>query len=235
MSSEQPALIQKLVLMSDGLVLKEIALEGKQRLSIGRRQNNDIQIDNFAISGEHAVVTVFGSDVFIEDLDSTNGVTVNGKAIRRHQLKANDSVGLAKYVLKYVNEVDQTANAITVNKDSLSWDPEAARSAAQSAQAEPLSAAELGAINIGTPSIRVIKGASKGKGMELIKRQTTLGRPGLLVVSIDREDNGYYLTYIEGSERPTINNTPLLVDRKRLQAGDIINVAGSEMEFYFKT
>lgn len=68
----------KLILSMDGLVLKEIPLN-KERLSIGRKPQNDIQIDNLAISGEHAVVVNILNDSFLEDLNSTNGTLVNGQ------------------------------------------------------------------------------------------------------------------------------------------------------------
>lgn len=69
----------KLILSMDGLVLKEIALT-KERMTIGRRPSNDIQIDNLAISGEHAAVVTILNDSFLEDLNSTNGTLVNGAA-----------------------------------------------------------------------------------------------------------------------------------------------------------
>ena len=91
----------KLILSMDGLVLKEIALN-KERLSIGRKPHNDIQIDNLAISGEHAVVVTILNDSFLEDLNSTNGTLVNGQPIKKHILRNNDVIELGKYKLKYM-------------------------------------------------------------------------------------------------------------------------------------
>lgn len=73
----------KLILSMDGLVLKEIPLN-KERLSIGRKPHNDIQIDNLAISGEHAVVVNILNDSFLEDMNSTNGTLVNGQPVKKH-------------------------------------------------------------------------------------------------------------------------------------------------------
>src|SRR5437899_1674196 len=61
----------KLILSMDNLVLKEIAL-AKERTTIGRKPHNDIQIDNLAVSGEHAVIVTILQDSFLEDLGSTN-------------------------------------------------------------------------------------------------------------------------------------------------------------------
>src|SRR5690606_32091628 len=93
----------KLILSMDGLVLKEIALT-KERTTIGRKPHNDVQIDNLAVSGEHAVIVSILNDSFLEDLGSTNGTLVNGQTVKKHFLQSNDVVELGKYKLKYISE-----------------------------------------------------------------------------------------------------------------------------------
>jgi len=93
----------KLILSMDGLVLKEIPLS-KERTSIGRKPHNDIQIDNLAVSGEHAVIVTILNDSFLEDLGSTNGTVVNGNPIKKHFLQNNDVIELGKYKLKFLGE-----------------------------------------------------------------------------------------------------------------------------------
>jgi hypothetical protein len=93
----------KLILSMDGLVLKEIPLS-KERTTIGRKPHNDIQIDNLAVSGEHAVIVTILADSFLEDLGSTNGTFVNGKTVKKHFLQGNDVIELGKYKLKYISE-----------------------------------------------------------------------------------------------------------------------------------
>ncbi len=93
----------KLILSMDGLVLKEILLS-KERTTIGRKPHNDIQIDNLAVSGEHAVIVTILADSFLEDLASTNGTFVNGKTVKKHFLQNNDVIELGKYKLKYISE-----------------------------------------------------------------------------------------------------------------------------------
>jgi pSer/pThr/pTyr-binding forkhead associated (FHA) protein len=100
----------KLILSMDGLVLKEIALN-KERTTIGRKPHNDIQIDNLAVSGEHAVIVTILNDSFLEDLGSTNGTLVNGQPIKKHFLQTNDVVELGKYKLKYINDQGQKSVA----------------------------------------------------------------------------------------------------------------------------
>jgi len=98
----------KLILSMDGLVLKEIPLT-KERTTIGRKPHNDIQIDNLAVSGEHAVIVTILNDSFLEDLGSTNGTVVNGNPIKKHFLQNNDVVELGKYRLKFIGEAPVTA------------------------------------------------------------------------------------------------------------------------------
>ncbi|MDE2600514.1 MAG: FHA domain-containing protein [Rhodocyclaceae bacterium] len=105
----------KLILSMDGLVLKDIPLT-KERMSIGRKSHNDIQIDNLAISGEHAVIVTILNDSFLEDLGSTNGTLVNGAPIKRHFLQNGDTVELGKYKLKYVGETVQQATPADFEK-----------------------------------------------------------------------------------------------------------------------
>jgi hypothetical protein len=100
----------KLILSMEGQVLKEIPLS-KERITIGRKPHNDIQIDNLAVSGEHAVIVSVMEDAFLEDLGSTNGTVVNGKTVKKHFLQDNDVVELGKYKLKYMQEKGKPAVA----------------------------------------------------------------------------------------------------------------------------
>lgn len=100
----------KLILSMDGMVIKEYPLN-KGRMTIGRKAHNDIVIDNLAVSGEHAAVVTILNDSFLEDLDSTNGLEVNGTATKKHFLQHNDLIEIGKYKLKYINELAGQANA----------------------------------------------------------------------------------------------------------------------------
>ncbi len=106
----------KLILSMDGVVLKEIPIV-KERMTIGRKPQNDIQIDNLAISGEHAVIVTILNDSFLEDLNSTNGTFVNGQSIKKHFLLNDDLVELGKYRIKFnasVTPLDPVDYAKTV-------------------------------------------------------------------------------------------------------------------------
>jgi predicted component of type VI protein secretion system len=93
----------KLILSLDGQLIKEFTLS-KERTTIGRKPHNDIQIDNLAVSGEHAIIMTILNDSFLEDLGSTNGTLVNGQPVKKHFLQSGDTVEIGKYKLKYMNE-----------------------------------------------------------------------------------------------------------------------------------
>lgn len=112
----------KLILSVDGQVLKEFTLT-KERTLIGRKPHNDIQIDNLAVSGEHAAIITILNDSFIEDLGSTNGTMVNGKPVKKHFLQNNDVVELGKHKLKYFNDAPATASAADFEKTMIIRSP----------------------------------------------------------------------------------------------------------------
>ncbi len=129
----------KLILSMDGLVLKEINLT-KERTTIGRKPHNDVQIDNLAVSGEHAVIVTILEDSFLEDLGSTNGTVVNGQPIKKHFLQNNDVIELGKYKLKYVAEASAGQAQAADFEKTMVLRPGAAK-AMGAAQASPAAAA----------------------------------------------------------------------------------------------
>jgi pSer/pThr/pTyr-binding forkhead associated (FHA) protein len=115
----------KLILSVDGTVLKEYSLT-KERITIGRKPHNDIQVDNLAVSGEHAAIITILNDSFIEDLNSTNGTLVNGKPIKKHFLQHNDVIEIGKHKLKYFNDKPVAADTSDFEKTMIIRKPSAA-------------------------------------------------------------------------------------------------------------
>jgi pSer/pThr/pTyr-binding forkhead associated (FHA) protein len=130
----------KLILSFENTVLKTFKLD-KERVTIGRRPDNDIQVDNLGVSGQHAVVTTLLNDSVIEDLNSTNGTLVNGQAITKHLLQDNDVIEVGKHKLKFVVEAAVAAPAYTnfektmvIRRPTAGAAPAAAPAAAQNNQ-----------------------------------------------------------------------------------------------------
>jgi pSer/pThr/pTyr-binding forkhead associated (FHA) protein len=292
----------KLILSMDGLVLKEIPLT-KERTTIGRKPHNDIQIDNLAVSGEHAVIVTILNDSFLEDLGSTNGTVVNGNPVKKHFLQNNDVVELGKYKLKFVGDAAPTASgekadfektmvlrpsqmkaaaeqakaapasplggaqaavaqraaavqqvgatataagiadkdAITkpVSSTPAAAPAPAAASAAAPAKAPAAPAAAAAPAPAGKPgqplgAIQLLSGANAGKELELTKPLTTLGKPGVQVAVLTRRPAGYFITHVEGANRPTVNGQAIGAAPHSLKDHDVIELAGVKMEFFLK-
>jgi pSer/pThr/pTyr-binding forkhead associated (FHA) protein len=217
----------KLVVSLDGVVIKEVQIT-KDKTTLGRRPYNDIVIDNLAVSGEHAVLQMVGADVFIEDLNSTNGTYINGKAVKKQLLAHNDTVEIGKYKIKYIVEDGTDYEKTMIMK------PGAARPPVQPGyQHSGFGASGFG--NLGassTPaSIRVLNGAAAGREVTLTKVVTTVGKPGVQVASITKRPGGYVLAHVEGTLQPTVNGNPVTGETVHLKNGDVIELAGTQMQF----
>jgi hypothetical protein len=100
----------KLVISFEGAVVKTVPLV-KERTTIGRRAENDIQVDNLGVSGEHAVIVTMANDCVVEDLHSTNGTLVNGQLTEKRLLQNNDVIEIGKHKMKFVAEPAAAASA----------------------------------------------------------------------------------------------------------------------------
>jgi len=243
----------KLILSMDGLVLKEIQL-AKERMTIGRKPHNDIQIDNLAISGEHAAIVTILNDSFLEDLGSTNGTFVNGQSVKKHFLQNGDTIELGKYRLKYINEVAQQTPAADFEKTMIlrpgaihkaaeqavakgtGAPPAAAHpSAAPATPAAPAAVAPAAQPTLPLGSIQVLSGANAGRELELTKTLTTLGKPGVQVAVIARRPQGYFITHVEGANFPIVDGKTLGSEAHKLEDNDVIELAGVKMQFFVKS
>ncbi|KAF0813971.1 Oxoglutarate dehydrogenase inhibitor [Andreprevotia sp. IGB-42] len=222
----------KLLLCLDGAVVKEFRLT-RDRFTVGRRPNNDIQIDNLAVSGEHAALLTVGGDVFVEDLDSTNGTLVNGKPTRRQLLQDGDEITIGKYVLKFWRENAASGDSGTDFEKTMMLrvpptipappapSPAAARAPA-AASAEPVRAGV----------IKVLTGANSGRELLLTKNLTTLGKAGVQVAVITRRPLGYFITHVEGEQTPKVNGSQIGQSPRKLEEEDLIELLGVQMAFF---
>ena len=236
----------KLILSMDGLVLKEIPLD-RERITIGRKPVNDIQIDNLAISGQHAVITTILDDAFLEDRNSTNGTYVNGQPVKKHVLRNNDVVELGKYRLKFLAD-RPSARAGYIDPVSHAASRPAAPEVAPAArdgdelsgprpepQGDTQQAVKRPAAEGATGLVRVLSGSNAGRELELAKPVTTLGKPGKQVAAITRRQQGYSIAHVEGDAFPLVNGAPIDARPRPLHEHDVVEVAGVRMEFFLRS
>jgi hypothetical protein len=196
----------KMIVSIDGVVIKEVQLT-KDKTTLGRRPYNDIVIDNLAISGEHAIFEVQGSQVYLEDMDSTNGTYVNGKAAKRLLLQHGDLIDVGKYKIKFDDQSEATAPA---------------------GQA-PTKLSDLPVT--ATAFIKGLSGAAAGREVPLSKMVTTVGKPGVAVAAITRRHGGFFVHHVEGAGNPSLNGAPFGFEPTALKNGDVIELAGTQMQF----
>jgi pSer/pThr/pTyr-binding forkhead associated (FHA) protein len=234
----------KLILSMDGLTLKEIPLN-KERMSIGRKPHNDIQIDNLAISGEHAVVVTILNDAFLEDLNSTNGTFVNGRSVKKHFLQNQDVIELGKYRLKFIAEATQGPTAQADFEKTMILRPDVMRKTAEQLANKDFGDTQVQVGLTTVPSlndlsppksamIQILTGNNSGRELELTKTLTTLGKPGVQVAVIARRPQGYFITHVEGDQFPIVNGRAIDAQACQISDHDIIDIAGIKMEFFFK-
>jgi len=233
----------KLVMSMNGAVQGEFELD-QERFTIGRKPENDIQIDSLAVSGKHSMIITILDDSFLEDLGSTNGTYVNGKLVKKHALKDGDVIAIGKHELKYINEnafdddEDEFEKTMIIKPGSASAAVAAAQAAENAgAAAAPtpqpqagVSAAASGGMPLGR--LTVLNGPIAGKELELTKALITLGKPGTQVAVISRRPQGYFLTHIESSGGfPVVNGAEIGAKAYLLKDGDTIELASIKMEF----
>lgn len=193
------------------------------RTTVGRRSFNDFVLNHRSVSGEHALIRREGLDHYLEDLGSTNGTFVNGRAVKRQLLAHNDTVEFGGCLLRFV---------LDALPDNDHWAP--TRVAPHLASPGPAaSVTATWPIGLGSQPyrVKVIGGGTVGHEVPLTKVVTTLGRPGVLLAAITRRPSGWVLTHVEGPGRAKVNGLDMLADVMPLREGDVIELAGTHMQF----
>jgi pSer/pThr/pTyr-binding forkhead associated (FHA) protein len=234
----------RLVLSLDGQVLAEYNMS-KERYTIGRLPDNDIRIDNAAVSGHHALIINILNDSFLEDLNSTNGTYVNGKIVKKHAMQHGDVITVGHHALRFVDsEADEPADEFEKTMvispreaANLKVPGLAAAQAAAAAPAAPAAVAPAPFTNGVLPKARlqVLSGQFAGRELELVKTLTTLGRPGVQVAAITRRADGYYIVHVESAREgdyPLVNGAAIGPQARRLHDNDVLQLAGVKMGFF---
>lgn len=218
----------KLVITEADGSSRDFALN-KERVTIGRHAENDIALNDKAVSGRHAVIITILRDSFLEDLNSTNGTLVNGRQVAKHPLTNGDSIAIGRNTLRFESEV--AAGEEEDFEKTMILRPSQMGAAFQAASAPSLPP------SAGKPllgRLRVVSGPNDGKELELSKALTTIGKPGVQVAAITRRADGYYIVNVGGgggSKRPLVNGQEIDVQARKLNAGDVIELVGTRMTF----
>src|SRR6202049_3423341 len=233
----------RLILSLDGAVLAEYNMN-KERYTIGRLPDNDIRIDNPAVSGHHSLIINILNDSFLEDLNSTNGTYVNGKLIKKHAMQHGDVITVGHHQLRFVDSQDGETEQDEFEKTMVITPSSQGEDRIRRVSAAVDQAAKAGAKRPGGPAnvtalpkakLQVLSGAFAGRELELTKALTTLGRPGVQVAAITRRAEGYFIVHVDSGKEndyPQVNGVPIGPQARRLNDNDVVQLAGVKMGFF---
>ncbi len=237
----------KIFLKFNEQVLKEIPLDEPQ-LTIGRKPDNDLVIDNPAVSGHHARVVKEEGGFFIEDLGSTNGTFLNDAKVQKQKLKNTDRVSVGKHSLIFQDEVAPPPPPPPPAKESESDKTMILDTAKQKELMKALGTVKTGAVAAKEEKIgwlTVATGDTDKKEYELTGRLNVIGKEDTATIKLtgwlapknaamlSRRGQAYFVSVPEGAKKITVNDETVQGQRE-LQDGDIIIVAGVHFHFSLK-
>jgi len=238
----------KLSLMFEKKLMKEVPI-GNRPITIGRAPDNDISVDNPAVSNHHAKVYFEGARLVVEDLDSLNGTFVNDLRVERAMLHDGDSIWIGKHHIKVDATADKTiswepgrkAAAPQIN-ETMVLDTKARRDMLQQAAAMG-ERSQFSPGRLKMPTLVILSGKVDHKEYVLTNKLTVIGKSQMATVhlrgwfkpqvaaQINQRDDGYYLG--TGAKIPSVNGAPIQ-GPVRLNDGDLIEVCGIRMNFIFR-
>lgn len=210
----------QLIASVEGVEIMRVSLK-KPKTTLGRKRHNDIVFDNMVVSGEHCVFELQGSsDVYVDDLGSTNGTYLNGHMIRARQLlRDKDAIVVGNFRVEFQADELSRPRGAPENTRTMSLD----------------SIGFPGTGGVRLACLKVLNGSSAGLEVPVVKAVTTFGQPGVSVISISHRRDGYYVTAMEGLTTASLNGKELGKDALMLADNDVLNLAGTQMQFMFAT
>ncbi|TFZ05292.1 FHA domain-containing protein [Ramlibacter henchirensis] len=199
----------QLIITVEGVEVRQVYLS-RDRTTLGRAPENDIVLQNPAISSQHCAFDLKRlSDVFVEDLGSTNGTFVNNKRVKRQRLRDEDVVAISSFRIRFLTASADSGFRATA---AMAFSP-----------SQPAAAAHA--------SFRVLTGSSAGLEVPVNKAVSTFGKPGVAVIVVAHRPSGYYAAHLDGEEVPQLNGRPLRQDPVLLAHHDVLELAGTQMQF----
>ena len=223
--------------------IAEYPIDKGGSMTIGRREDNDVTIENLAVSGHHAKIDSVGDEFLLTDLQSKNGSFVNDQQVTSHWLKHNDVITIGKHTLIFNHEEGAVAAGSgtdsmdqTMVMDTEKYRSLLSKSAMQDARPAFSKKTPM-------PCCLILAG---GEGeVELTKKLIKIGKDatsdivvggmmmGQTAATISRRPNGYFLSYVGGMSKPKVNDT-VVKESVKLKEFDIIDIGSFKMQFVFK-
>jgi predicted component of type VI protein secretion system len=238
----------KLSLMFDNKLVREVPV-GSRPVTIGRAPDNDLSVDNLAVSSYHAKVYFEAGRMVIEDLNSLNGTFVNDLRVERATLHDGDKVHIGKHTIKVDTSGDapvpwqsgRKAAAPRIN-ETMVLDTKERRQMLQQAAAMGESM-QFASTRVKVATLMVLGGNTDQKEYILTNKLTVIGKSLMATVKlkgwfkpqmaaqINQRDDGYFLG--PGDKVPSVNGRAI-GGPTRLNDGDVIEVSGVKLNFIFR-
>jgi pSer/pThr/pTyr-binding forkhead associated (FHA) protein len=238
----------KLTLMFEEKTVKEVPI-GARPVGIGRSPDNDLPVDNLAVSNYHARVYVEAGRLVVEDLDSLNGTFVNDMRVERATLHDGDSIHIGKHHIKVdasgeapvQHDAGRKTTAPRIN-ETMVLDTKVRREMLQQAAAMG-ERTQFASGRLKVPTLVVIGGRTDRKEYNLTGKLTVIGKSNLATVQlrgwfkpkmaaqITQKDDGYYVG--AGAKIPKVNGNPIH-GNVQLKDGDLLEVCGVRLNFIFR-
>jgi len=214
--------------------LEDFVLD-KEVMTIGRKDDNDIHIENLAVSGHHAKLLTIFDDSFLEDLDSTNGTYVNGRPITKHPLKNGDVIVIGKHELRYVNDSNSASDD---DKTILIRRQPGLNTSSGTNPDEPVNMPESIAADLNAARLQILNGKGAGRELSLQKPSVKLGKSGAQIVQINRRPDGHFIVSLDQESKSNllmINGEAVGSRSVKLNNHDVIEINKLKIEYYLAT
>ena len=221
--------MSKLIMTLDGVVVREYPID-KDSLSIGRKHGNDIQLNDLTVSGRHTLIATMGEHVYVDDLGSTNGTLLNGARVAKTLIKQGDVIQVGNYQFTYFDD------------DEMEYEPtmfiqaEIEDTQVLDTNAKPATTATQGERLAG---VKIMNGPMAKKVLELRKPFNTIGFNGIKMAMIARNADNYTISALKSSKLRRANDTAMVngktisMEALRLKVNDIVELAGTQMQFFY--
>lgn len=221
--------------------------EGKS-LTIGRKESNNVSIENLAVSGHHAKVDAVGEGFLLTDLQSKNGSFVNNELVSSHWLKHGDIITIGKHTLvfTYTDDEDRPDDEAGGMEKTMVMDTDRYRDMLDQAMKGPGGAEAVQAVKKEKEQVGVLSYLSGGEGeVELAKKLTKIGKDsscdiivsgmmiGKLAATISKRPQGYSLSFVGGMSKPKVNGEAVK-ESVMLKDFDEIELGSVKMQFVLK-
>lgn len=215
----------KITVVKDEKPVAQILME-QDRLLIGRRAECDIPIKDPAVSGEHAEIEFVGNGFILRDLGSTNGVHVRGRKIKEHALKDKDEVFIGEHQLRF--DISDKSPPVKIKTKPAGL--EHVGGDVTEVRAVPVTSQTAG-------YLKYVKGGAPNQTVKLEEALTTIGIPGVQVAAVSKRPQGHYIIHVDGGEdrnrTPVVNGEAIGFKSRKLEVGDLIEVADVQLEYCF--